>query len=86
MFVLHSIVEAIGVGLNVDVLKKNLEDADCLKLLNHCIEPKTFNEIKKTKIKDSKLFKILKEMKVAEALSFADGKYYTTQEAQEYLK
>ena len=73
-------------GLKIDILKKNLEDEDCLKLLNHCIEPKTFNEIKKIKIKDSKLFNILIEMKIAEALLFADGKYYTTKEAQEFLK
>ena len=48
-------------------------------------EPKTFKEIKTTKIKEGKLFKVLKELKISEALLFADGKYYTSPDAFEYL-
>ncbi|MCW4013943.1 MAG: hypothetical protein NWF07_13295 [Candidatus Bathyarchaeota archaeon] len=62
-----------------------MQDEDCKKLLAHCKEPKSFNDIKKAKIKESKLFKLLKELKLSEALLFADGKYYTSPDAFEYL-
>ncbi|MCW4051181.1 MAG: hypothetical protein NWE89_15770 [Candidatus Bathyarchaeota archaeon] len=68
-------------GLNVDSLKQQLNDEDYLKILNHCREPKTFKEIRKTKVKEGKLFKALKELKLSEALLFADGKYYTAPDA-----
>ena len=72
-------------GINVESLKVSMQDEDCKKLLTHCKEPKSFNEIKKAKIKESKLFKLLKELKLSEALLFADGKYYTSPEALEFL-
>jgi len=72
-------------GINVENLKQQMQDEDCKKLLTHCKEPKSFNEIKKAKIKESKLFKLLKELKLSEALLFADGKYYTSPDAFEYL-
>ena len=66
-------------------MKKHLADADCIKVLNHCKEPKTFKEIKQTKIKEGKLFNVLKDLKVSEALLFADGRYYTSPEAIDHL-
>ena len=71
--------------LNVDTLKEQLTDEDCKTVLNHCKEPKAFQEIRATKIKEGKLFKVLKELKLSEALLFADGKYYTAPDAIEYL-
>lgn len=72
-------------GINVESLKLQMQDEDCKTLLTHCKEPKSFNEIKKAKIKESKLFKLLKELKLSEALLFADGKYYTSPDAFEFL-
>ncbi len=72
-------------GLKLDSLKEQILDVDCKMVLTHCKEPKSFNEIKATKIKESKIFKVLKELKISEALLFADGKYYTSPEAFEYL-
>jgi hypothetical protein len=72
-------------GLKLDSLKQQLQDEDCKMVLTHCKEPKSFNEIKATKIKESRLFKVLKELKISEALLFADGKYFTSPEAFEYL-
>jgi hypothetical protein len=73
-------------GLNISSLQTLLKDANCLTVLMHCKEPKTFNEIKKTKISEGKIFNVLKELKTSQALLFADGKYYTSPEALEYLK
>ena len=77
-------------GLNVDALKQQLSDEDCKKILDICKEPKPFKDLRKAskaaKIKEGKLFKILKDLKLSEALLFADGKYYTSPEALEYLK
>ena len=67
--------------MDVEVLKKHLEDEDFVKILNHCREPKTYTEIRAAKVKEGKLFKILKELKVNEALLFADGKYYSSPDA-----
>jgi hypothetical protein len=67
--------------MDIEVLKKHLEDEDFVKVLNHCREPKTYNEMKGAKVKQSKLFKILKDLKINEALLFADGKYYSSPEA-----
>jgi hypothetical protein len=67
--------------MDIEVLKKHLEDDDFVKILNHCKEPKTYSEMKAAKIKDGKLFQVLKELKVNGALLFADGKYYTSPEA-----
>ena len=63
-----------------------MKDEDCKRLLTHCKEPKSFNEIKSAKIKEGKLFKLLKDLKISEALLFADGKYYTSPEAFEFLE
>lgn len=68
-------------GLNIDTLKEQIEKENYLKVLNHCREPKSFKEIRLIKIRESQLFNILKELKVNEALLFADGKYYTSPEA-----
>lgn len=73
------------IGLNIESLKKQLLDENCLKVLTHCKEPKTFKEMRATKVKEGKLFKVLKELKVSEALLFADGKYYTSPDALEYM-
>jgi hypothetical protein len=67
--------------MDVELLKKHLEDEDFVKILNHCREPKTYKEMKGAKVRDSKLFKVLKELKINEALFFADGKYYSSPEA-----
>ena len=72
-------------AINVESLKKQLLDENCLKVLTHCKEPKTFKEIKSTKVKEGILFKVLKELKISEALLFTDGKYYTSQDALEYI-
>ena len=72
-------------GINVDTIKKQVQDEDCKKLLTHCKEPRAFNEMKGAKIKESKLFKLLKELKLSEALLFADGKYYTSPDVFEFL-
>ena len=75
----------VNMAIKVESLKKQILDENCLKVLTHCKEPKTFKEIKATKIKEGKLFKVLKELKISEALLFADGKYYTSPDAFEYL-
>ena len=67
--------------MDIEVLKKQLEDEDFVKILNHCREPKTYNEMKGAKVNQGKLFKVLKELKVNDALLFADGKYYSSPEA-----
>jgi len=67
--------------MDVEILRKQLEDEDFVKILNHCREPKTYKEMKGAKVRDSKLFQILKELKLNEALLFADGKYYSSPEA-----
>ena len=72
--------------LNIDNVKQQLTDDDCKKVLTHCKDPKSFQEIRSTKIKEGKLFKVLKELKLSEALLFADGKYYTSPEVFEYLE
>ena len=67
-------------------LRKYLENEDYRKLLTFCLEPKAWNEIRKMKIKQSKLFQILKDLKMAKALEFADGKYYAAAFTKELLK
>jgi hypothetical protein len=71
--------------MDIEVLKKQLEDEDFVKILNHCREPKAYNEMKAAKVRDSKLFKVLKELKINEALLFADGKYYSSPDALKML-
>ena len=55
------------------------------KLLNFCAEPKTFEEMKKAGIKGN-LFESLADLKRADALSFADGKYFASPLALETQK
>lgn len=78
-------IDGEKLGLKIDSLKQQLQDADCMVVLTACKEPKSFNEIKATKIKEGKLFKVLKDLKISEALLFADGKYYTSPEALVYI-
>jgi len=72
--------------VNVDELQKWLADEDCKQLLTFCLEPKEWKEISKLKIKQSKMFKMLKELKTSNALQFADGKYYSAPVVREYLE
>jgi hypothetical protein len=72
--------------VNLDELQKYLADEDCKQLLTFCMEPKEWKEISKLKIKQSKMFKILKELKTSNALQFADGKYYSALVVKEYLE
>ena len=67
-------------------LQKYLQDEDYKGILSFCVEPKAWNEIRKLKVKQSKLFQILKDLKVVKALDFANGKYYTTSFAKELLR
>jgi len=73
-------------GLNLQNLQVHLKDENCRKVLIHCKEPKTLIEIRKTKISEGKLFGVLKELKLSEALLFAEGKYYTSPEAIRFLE
>ena len=67
-------------------LQRYLQDGDYMKLLSFCQEPKAWNEIRKMKVKQSKLFQILKDLKIVKALEFADGKYYAASFTEEFLK
>ena len=67
--------------MDIEILRKHLEDEDFVTILNHCREPKTYKEMKAVKIKEGKLFQVLKALKIAEGLLFADGKYYSSPEA-----
>ena len=80
-----AVYAGVNLAINVESLKKQILDENCLKVLTHCKEPKTFKEIKSTKIKEGKLLNVLKELKISEALLFADGKYYTSPDAFEYI-
>ena len=71
--------------MDVETLKKYLEDKDFVTILNHCREPKTYKEMKAAKIKEGKLFKVLKALKINEALLFVDGKYYSSPAALKLL-
>ena len=73
------------IGINIESLKQQLLDEDCLKVLTQCKEPKSFKEIRASKIPDGKLFEVLKKLKANEALLFADGKYYTSPDVLEYM-
>jgi len=64
-------------------MSKNKENNT--KLLNFCAEPKTFEEMKKAGIKGN-LFETLADLKRADALSFADGKYFASTLALETQK
>lgn len=67
-------------------LQKYLEDEDYKTLLSFCVEPRKWNEISKLKMKKSKLFQMLKDLKTSKAMEFADGKYYAAAFTKEFLK
>ncbi len=71
---------------NLVQIKEYLDDEDCKNLLEFCTEPKAWKEIAKLKIKQSKMFKMMKDLKISKALEFADGKYYTAAFVKEYMK
>ncbi|MFQ6053082.1 MAG: hypothetical protein ACE5OO_02475 [Candidatus Bathyarchaeia archaeon] len=70
----------------LEELQRYLQDEDYKKLLCFCKEPKSWNEIRKLKMKQSKLFQILKDLKTAKALEFADGKYYSAAHTMEFIE
>ena len=70
---------------NLAQLKEFLGDEDYKKLLEFCCEPRAWREISKLKIKQGRMLKILKDLKLSETLLFADGKYYTAPFAKEYM-
>jgi hypothetical protein len=55
------------------------------KLLTFCAVPRTFDEMKKAGIKGN-LFEALTDLKKADALQFADGKYFASPLALEIQK
>ena len=55
------------------------------KLLAFCREPKTFDGMGKAGVKGD-LFRVLVDLKNAEGIVFADGKYFATPLALEVLK
>ena len=67
-------------------LQNYLKDEDYKTMLNFCLEPKSWDEIRKLKVKQSKLFQIMKDLKVAKALEFNGGKYFTASFAKQVLK
>lgn len=73
-------------GDNIVQLKKFLEDDDYKDLLEFCCEPKAWKEIRKLKIKQSKMFEIMKDLKTTNNLQFNDGKYFTPEFVKAHLK
>ena len=73
-------------GENIEQLKKYLEDNDYRTLLDFCCEPRPWKEISKLKIKNDKMFQVLKDLKTTNLLQFNDGKYFTPMFVKEYLK
>jgi hypothetical protein len=67
-------------------LQKYLNDGDYKMLLSFCVEPKAWADISKLKLKKGKMFQIMKDLKIINALAFSDGKYYAAPYTQEYLK
>ena len=55
------------------------------KLLAFCAVPRTFDEMKKAGVKGN-LFEALADLKKADALQFADGKYFASPLAIELQK
>ena len=41
-----AVYAGVNMAINVESLKKQILDENCLKVLTHCKEPKTFKEIK----------------------------------------
>lgn len=67
-------------------LQRFLKDEDYKTVMVLCLEPKSWGDIQKTRIKQSKLFQILKDLKLAKCLEFNGGKYCTAAFVKEYLK
>ncbi len=71
-------------------LQKYLRDEDYCKVLGFCLEPRSWNDIRQlnkgAKIKESKLFQIMRDLKLVGALEFNDGKYSTSTFARDLLK
>jgi hypothetical protein len=71
-------------------LQKYLRDEDYCKVLGFCLEPRSWNDIRQlnkgAKIKESKLFQIMRDLKLVGALEFRDGKYYTSDLARNVMK
>ena len=68
-----------------ECLKHHKNGESCIKLLAFCREPKTYSQIKNVRIRGD-LFKRLVELKVSGAISFADGKYFSTEQGLDVLK
>jgi len=67
-------------------LQSYLEDADYKNFLSFCLEPREWKEIWKLDMQKSKIFRILKDLKMVKAIEFADGRYCTAVYPREYLK
>ncbi len=61
-------------------LNHNKNGADNRKLVEFCREPKAYGELSRSGVK-RELFKVLVDLKNCGAISFADGKYFSTEEA-----
>ena len=70
---------------NLVQLQKYLEDRDYKELLEFCFEPKAWKEISKLKMKRSKMFTVLKDLKESSILEFAEGKYYAASFVKEHM-
>lgn len=68
-------------------LQKYVKDEDYKYLLNFCKEPKSWNDIRKLKVKQSKLFQVLKDLKIIHGLEFNNDtkEYFTSDYAKLYL-
>ena len=68
-----------------ECLKHHKNGENNIKFLTFCREPKTYSEVKNTRIKGD-LFKRLVELKLNGALAFVDGKYFSTKQGLDALK
>ncbi len=64
----------------VECLNHSKNGTDNRKLVEFCREPKAYSELNKAGVK-RELFKVLVDLKNSGALSFADGKYFSTEQA-----
>lgn len=78
--------ETGAAGSDEEKLQGYIKDSDYKMVLSFCIEPKAWDDIRKLKIKQSKLFQMMKDLKVAKGLEFNNGKYFTASFAKEMLK
>ena len=68
----------------VNCLNHSKNGKDNRKLVAYCREPKAYGELRKAGVK-RELFKVLVDLKNSGALSFADGKYFSTEQALDVL-